>query len=55
MFGADRCFYGSNFPIEKLWTDYGKLYRTFRSAIAHLTDAEQAAILHDTASRLYRI
>jgi predicted TIM-barrel fold metal-dependent hydrolase len=55
IFGAKRCFYGSNFPIEKLWTDYGKLYRTFRSAIAHLTDAEQAAILHDTASRLYRI
>ena len=22
MFGADRCLYGSNSPIEKLWTDY---------------------------------
>ena len=50
-----RWSYGSNFPIEKLWTDYGTLYRTFRNAIAHLSDAEQAAILHDTASRLYRI
>jgi predicted TIM-barrel fold metal-dependent hydrolase len=49
------CCYGSNFPIEKLWTDYGTLYRTFRGAIAHLSDGEQAAILHDTASRLYRI
>jgi predicted TIM-barrel fold metal-dependent hydrolase len=55
MFGADRCFYGSNFPIEKLWTDYATLYRIFRNAIAHLGDAEQAAILHDTAARLYRI
>ena len=55
MFGADRCFYGSNFPIEKLWTDYATLYRTFRNAIAHLGEAEQAAILHDTAARLYRI
>jgi len=26
LFGADRCFYGSNFPIEKLWTGYGELY-----------------------------
>jgi hypothetical protein len=25
MFGADRCFYGSNFPIEKQRTDYGTL------------------------------
>ena len=55
IFGADRCCYGSNFPIEKLWTDYGTLYRTFRDAIAHLSEGEQAAILHDTASRLYRI
>ena len=55
LFGADRCFFGSNFPIEKLWTDYGALYRTFRNAIAHLDEAGQAAILHDTAARLYRI
>jgi predicted TIM-barrel fold metal-dependent hydrolase len=55
MFGADRCFYGSNFPIEKLWTDYDMLYRTFRSTIAHLDESEQAAILHDTAARLYRL
>jgi predicted TIM-barrel fold metal-dependent hydrolase len=55
MFGADRCLYGSNFPIEKLWTDYETLYQTFRSAIAHLSESEQAAILHDTAARLYRL
>jgi predicted TIM-barrel fold metal-dependent hydrolase len=55
LFGADRCFFGSNFPIEKLWTDYATLYRTFRNAIAHLGEADQAAILHDTAARLYRI
>ena len=55
MFGADRCCYGSNFSIERLWTDYTTLYRTFRNAIAHLSEAEQAAILHDTAARLYRV
>jgi predicted TIM-barrel fold metal-dependent hydrolase len=55
MFGADRCFYGSNFPIEKLWADYATLYRTFRNAIAQLGEREQVAILHDTAARLYRL
>src|SRR5665213_3148619 len=55
MFGANRCLYGSNFPIEKLWTDYATLYTTFRNAIAHLGESEQAAILHDTAARLYRL
>src|SRR5258707_14845914 len=55
MVSADRCFYVSNVPIEKLWTDYATLYRIFRNAIVHLGEAEQAAILHDTAARLYRI
>jgi predicted TIM-barrel fold metal-dependent hydrolase len=55
MFGAQRCLYGSNFPIEKLWTDYATLYRTFRQGIAEFSEREQAAILHDTAARLYRI
>ncbi|WP_407654320.1 amidohydrolase family protein [Bradyrhizobium prioriisuperbiae] len=55
IFGADRCLYGSNFPIEKLWTDYRTLYTTFRGAIDHLSEDEQSAILHGTAARLYRI
>ena len=55
IFGAKRCLFGSNFPIEKLWTDYRTLYRTFRNAIDHLDDGDQRAILHDTAARLYRI
>jgi predicted TIM-barrel fold metal-dependent hydrolase len=55
IFGAERCLYGSNFPIEKLWTDYRTLYRAFRAAIDHLGEREQRAILHDTAARLYRI
>jgi predicted TIM-barrel fold metal-dependent hydrolase len=55
MFGAGRCIYGSNFPIEKLWTDYRTFYRTFREAIDHLAEDAQRAILHDTAARLYRM
>ena len=55
MFGADRCLYGSNFPIEKLWTDYASLYRTFREAIEPFTEIDQRKILHDTAKRLYRL
>jgi predicted TIM-barrel fold metal-dependent hydrolase len=55
LFGAERCFHGIDFPIEKLWTDYATLYRPFREAIAHLDERQQRAILHDTAARLYRI
>jgi len=55
IFGAERCLFGSNFPIEKLWTDYKTLYRNFRTAIAGFAESEQVAILHDTAARLYRM
>jgi predicted TIM-barrel fold metal-dependent hydrolase len=55
LFGARRCLYGSNFPIEKLWTDYRSLIDAYRAAIAGFDEAEQRAILHDTAARVYRI
>lgn len=54
-FGADRCLYGSNFPIEKLWTDYASLIGAYRAAATPFNDGEQRAMLHDTAARVYRL
>ena len=53
MFGSRRCLYGSNFPIEKLWTDYAALINAYKAAVARHPGTEQA-ILHDTAARVYR-
>jgi predicted TIM-barrel fold metal-dependent hydrolase len=55
LFGADRCLFGSNFPIEKLWTDYAGLVAAHRQAAGGLSDAEQKAIFQHTASRVYRL
>lgn len=55
IFGAHRCLFGSNFPIEKLWTAYSALVGANREAVRPFTDSEQRAILHDTATRVYRI
>ena len=55
IFGPDRCMFGSNFPIEKLWTSYADLFAAFSSCIAHLDAAGQRAVLHDTAARVYRL
>ena len=54
LFGADRCLFGSNFPIEKLWTDYAGLIAAYKATAARHPGAA-AAILHDTAARVYRI
>jgi len=53
MFGAKRCLFGSNFPIEKLWTSYRDLTQAYRDALD--THPGRDAILHDTACRVYRL
>ena len=55
LFGPERCLWGSNFPIEKLWTDYASLIGAYRTALAHLSAAAQEAIFGGTARRLYRL
>ena len=55
MFGAERCMFGSNFPIEKLWTSCGALLDAFLAATAGIADTERAAIFEGTASRVYRL
>ncbi len=55
IFGASRCLFGSNFPIEKLWTSYSDLTKAFLSAASGLPKNQQRAIFHDTAERIYRL
>lgn len=55
MFGADRCLYGSNFPIEKLWTSYFDLFNAFKAATTSLSAAARLSIFNDTAVRVYRL
>lgn len=55
MFGPSRCLFGSNFPVESLWTGYGKIIAVMQECLAGLAAAERRAVLHDTAARLYQI
>jgi predicted TIM-barrel fold metal-dependent hydrolase len=55
IFGAERCLFGSNFPIEKLWTSYRELVDAYLAATAHLRADQRDAILRTTALRVYRL
>jgi predicted TIM-barrel fold metal-dependent hydrolase len=55
LFGADRCLFGSNFPIEKLWTNYADLVGGYRKATERLPPTEVEAIFAGTARRVYRL
>ncbi|WP_376984401.1 amidohydrolase family protein [Bosea sp. R86505] len=52
LFGAERCLFGSNFPIEKLWTTYADLIGAHRAAVP--PDASDHIFSH-TARRVYRL
>lgn len=55
LFGAQRCVWGSNFPIEKLWTDYASIVSAIKSALTSVPEGDRRAVLYDTAARLYRL
>ena len=54
IFGPNRCLFGSNFPIEKLWTNYRALVDAYLDAVKS-SPKHRDAIMHDTAMRVYRI
>lgn len=55
IFGAKRCMFGSNFPIEKIWTSYAELFAAFQKGASSLTKPQQKLIFNDTAKRVYRL
>jgi predicted TIM-barrel fold metal-dependent hydrolase len=54
-FGARRCMWGSNFPIEKLWTDFPTLVDAWRRSLSRYPPDVQRAVFTETARRTYRI
>ena len=55
LFAPGRCLFGSNFPIEKLWTSYGDIVSVTRTCLADLSPRELRAVSHDNAQRVYRL
>lgn len=54
-FGAERCLFESNFPVEKASNHYVNLWNAFKLMTRNYAAGERAALFHDNAARLYRI
>jgi predicted TIM-barrel fold metal-dependent hydrolase len=52
LFGAERSLFGSNSPIEKLWTSYSALMEAHRAAVPA---ADHDQVFNRTARRVYRL
>jgi predicted TIM-barrel fold metal-dependent hydrolase len=54
-FGIDRSVFGSDFPVGRLWTSYDAIFDGFKTMVHDFSEAEQSALFHDNARRIYRI
>jgi predicted TIM-barrel fold metal-dependent hydrolase len=55
MFGASRCMFASNFPVESLKASWDYLYRCYQAAVSDLDPRDQARLFADNAVKFYRI
>ena len=54
VFGCNRCMFASNYPVDKMkGITIPALYRRFLEWSSDLSDADRAALFHDTAVRAY--
>ena len=54
-FGPTRCMFESNFPVDKQSCSYHVLWNAFKKISKDFSDADKAALHHDTAVRVYRV
>ena len=54
-FGAERCMFESNFPVDKGMCTYPVLWNAFKRLAASCSDAEKAALFPGTAARISRL
>ena len=54
-FGANRCMFESNFPVDKLSCSYVNLWNSFKKLTKNYSNNERTLLFHDTASKAYKL
>lgn len=55
LFGAERCMFESNFPVDRWGADYPTLWNAFKRIASGASAAEKAHLFAGTAARFYRL
>jgi len=55
IFGPQRIAFGSNFPVDKLYSTYDQLWYAYLEITAQFSDPERRAMFAETAERFYKI
>jgi len=54
-FGVERSFFGSNWPVDRLYSSYGDVVDAFAEIISGFSHDEQVALFSGNAERIFRI
>lgn len=54
-FGPDRCMFGTNWPLDSLFSDYPTVVNAYREIVADFSADEQRQLFRGTAEGWYRI
>jgi predicted TIM-barrel fold metal-dependent hydrolase len=54
-FGAHRCMFESNFPVDRFGADYPTLWNAFKHIAAAYSSADKTALFSGTAKKVYRL
>ncbi len=55
LFGANRCIFGSNFPVEGMWVSYREFGEHMLEAIGPVSEADRRSIFRETALDAYGV
>lgn len=54
-FGAERCMFESNFPVDRASCSYTIQWNAYKRLTQGYSQAERSALFHDTATHVYRL
>jgi predicted TIM-barrel fold metal-dependent hydrolase len=54
-FGVERSFFGTNWPVDRLYSSYGDVVDAYAEIISGYSEPEQEALFSGNAERIFRI
>ena len=54
-FGTDRVVFGTNWPVDRMFSSYPDVINAYAEIIAGFSESEQTAMFSGNAERLFRI
>jgi len=54
-FGVDRAMFASNFPVDKLFSNYDAIWNAFKEITQTYSASERSSLFHDNAAKFYRL